>query len=334
MEVLFAAEGLVPAVGGAERFVVEALAAIRERHSVRTIYLEPEPRPERYWEWRRRRREEVGRRAEQALGERRADVVVTQLHSAPAVIAAADAAGVPSVLLLPSYESLCRLAFDAGSECHPETRCRGCPAVHDLPASERAELASSRDEHDASLAAASAIVAPSQYVADACFGWSRRRAVVVSPVGAAPRDAEARPDGPVIALASRWTRNKGAELLAELDEVRSTEGDQRLDRVLHGAGILVVPSQSPEPFSRVAFEGMAAGVPTIASATGGLPELVPVEQLVEDFRSPSAWRTAIAELRQPARWQAARERGLIAARSVLLRDPLRRFEEVLLDAAG
>ena len=32
----------MPAVGGAERFVLEALAAIRERHSVRTIYLAPE----------------------------------------------------------------------------------------------------------------------------------------------------------------------------------------------------------------------------------------------------------------------------------------------------
>jgi hypothetical protein len=334
VEVLFAAEGLVPAVGGAERFVVEALAAIRERHSVRTIYLAPEQRPERYWEWRRLRREEVGRRTEQALHERRADVVVTQLHSAPAVIAAAAAAGVPSVLLLPSYESLCRLAFDAGSECHPETRCRGCPALLALPVSEQAELARSRDEHDASLAAASTIVAPSRYVADACFGWSGRRAVVVSPVGAPPRDAEARPDGPVVALASRWTPNKGAELLAELRDVQSAEGDQPLDRVLHGAGIVVVPSQSPEPFSRVAFEAMAAGVPTIASATGGLPELVPAEQLVEEFRSPRAWRTAIGELRRPERWQAARERGLIAARSVLLRDPLRRFEEVLREAAA
>ena len=239
---------------------------------------------------------------------------MTQLHSAPAVIATAAAAGVPSVLLLPSYESLCQLAFDAGSECHPETRCRGCPALEGLPASERAELARSRDEHEASLAAASAIVAPSRFVADACFGWSRRRAVVVSPVGAPPPDAEARPDGPLIALASRWTRNKGAELLAELGEVHSTEGDQPLDRVLKGAGILVVPSQSPEPFSRVAFEAMAAGVPTIASATGGLAELVPVEQLVEDFQSPGAWRAAIGELgsRRAAGGQGARaHRGQI-----------------------
>jgi glycosyltransferase involved in cell wall biosynthesis len=98
--------------------------------------------------------------------------------------------------------------------------------------------------------------------------------------------------------------------------------------------VLIVPSQSPEPFSRVAFEGMAAGVPTLASATGGLAELVPVEQLVEDFASPNAWRTAIGDLRQPARWHAARERGLRAARAVQLRGPLRRFEEVLLEAAG
>ena len=313
--------------------MVEALDALAERHSIRTVYLEPETRPERYWEWRRLRREEVGRRVEQALAERCADVVVTQLHAAPAVIAASGAAGVPSILVLPSYESLCRYAFEAGSECLPETRCRDCPAARGLPAAERRELERSRDEHEASLAAASAIVAPSRYVADAAFRWCGRRAVVVSPVGTPPRDAVARPDGPVVALASRWNRNKGIELLADLGDVRVAEGEQPLDAALGGAGILVVPSQSPEPFARVAFEGMAAGVPTLASATGGLPELVPVEQLVADYAEPAAWRAAIAELREPGRWLAARERGLNAARTVRRQAPLRRFEELLLATA-
>ena len=107
--------------------MVEALDALRERHSVQAVYLEPAARPERYWEWRRLRREEVGRRVERALAERRPDVVVTQLHAGPAVIAAAEAAGVPSVLVLPSYESLCKHA-SKGNECLPRT-VRGCPGA-------------------------------------------------------------------------------------------------------------------------------------------------------------------------------------------------------------
>ena len=333
MDILFAAEGLVPAIGGAERFMLEALEALRARHSVRAVYLEPSQRPERYWEWRRLRREEVGRRVERALAERRPDVVVTQLHATPAVISAAETAGVPTVLVMPSYESLCKHAFDAGTDCRPETMCRGCPAALALPESERGELVRSREAHEASLAAASALVAPSRFVAAACRDWCGREATVVHPVGASPGDARARPEGPVVALASRWTRNKGAEIVAALGDVRSVEGDEAFGDVLGGAGVLVVPSQSPEPFSRIAFEGMAAGVPTLASATGGLLELVPAQQLVADYGDPVAWRAAIAALRKPRRWRAARERGLNAARTVRRQAPLRRFEELLLATA-
>lgn len=38
--------------------------------------------------------------------------------------------------------------------------------------------------------------------------------------------------------------------------------------------MLIVPSLWPEPFGRVAVEGMAAGVPTIVSPYGALPEVV------------------------------------------------------------
>jgi glycosyltransferase involved in cell wall biosynthesis len=43
---------------------------------------------------------------------------------------------------------------------------------------------------------------------------------------------------------------------------------------LSSAEMLVVPSLWPEPFGRVAVEGMAAGIPVIASPLGGLPEVV------------------------------------------------------------
>lgn len=49
---------------------------------------------------------------------------------------------------------------------------------------------------------------------------------------------------------------------------------QELLNHLSTAEMLVVPSLWPEPFGRVAVEGMAAGIPVIVSPEGGLPEVV------------------------------------------------------------
>jgi glycosyltransferase involved in cell wall biosynthesis len=45
-------------------------------------------------------------------------------------------------------------------------------------------------------------------------------------------------------------------------------------RLLAGAALVVVPSRSAEVFGLAAAEAMAAGVPVVASAVGGIPELV------------------------------------------------------------
>jgi glycosyltransferase involved in cell wall biosynthesis len=47
-----------------------------------------------------------------------------------------------------------------------------------------------------------------------------------------------------------------------------------MNRVLAGVDVLVHTSVEPEPFGRVIVEGMAAGVPVVASAAGGVPELI------------------------------------------------------------
>lgn len=107
-----------------------------------------------------------------------------------------------------------------------------------------------------------------------------------------------------------------------------------IKRLLDGAGVLVVPSQWQEPFGRIAFEGLAAGVPTLASPVGGLAELVPAGQLVTPADDPEAWLDAVASLEEPALWHAARERGLSAARAVLELDPPAELERLLLAVAA
>jgi glycosyltransferase involved in cell wall biosynthesis len=115
-------------------------------------------------------------------------------------------------------------------------------------------------------------------------------------------------------------------------EVR--DGDAEIGELLDGAALLLVPSQLPEPFGRVAFEGLAAGVPTLASATGGLPEFVPAPQLVRPPQDPDAWARAARELEQPGAWRAACERGPAAAAAVLELDSAGRIERWLQQAAA
>ena len=58
--------------------------------------------------------------------------------------------------------------------------------------------------------------------------------------------------------------------------------------------VVIVPSQWPEPFGRIAVEAMANGIPTLASRTGGLPELCGHGALtVRAFRSADAWQRVL-----------------------------------------
>jgi glycosyltransferase involved in cell wall biosynthesis len=160
--------------------------------------------------------------------------------------------------------------------------------------------------------------------------------------------------------AASWSVNKGARLLApiatrlaprrvvvygdgldpqvraRLTRIRNVRihGYAPVARVLSGAGVLLVPSQWPEPFGRVAFEGLAAGIPTLASATGGLAEFVPAAQLVNAYDSAEAWERAVGALEDPGAWGAARERGLAALKHLVSTDPAADLEGLILAAAG
>lgn len=203
LEILLAAEALVPPPGGAERFLLEALAILGQRHSVRTLCLEPAPIPQgRYWREKRARRERLGSLVAKELARLPADVVLTQLHAAPAVIEEAARAGTAAVLVLPSYESLCKHAFDAGSVCAPRSGCRTCPAALGLGPEERSELVRSRAAHERALRQADALVAPSSALADTVAGWCGRRASIVRPVTVSLAPLGSRPDGPVVAVAA------------------------------------------------------------------------------------------------------------------------------------
>jgi glycosyltransferase involved in cell wall biosynthesis len=175
---------------------------------------------------------------------------------------------------------------------------------------------------------------------------------------------EGDPDGPVLAVSSLWTRDKGAELLAPIAEHLATAGRRlviqvgdggrhvsppasllaapnvevrtapaEIDVLLPGASVLLVPSQMPDPWPRVAFEGMSAGIPVLASDTGGLRESVPAWLRVAPHHDPDAWGKALRELSEPGRWARARSDGLAAAREILRASPAARFVAAVQAAA-
>ena len=376
LEIVFAAENLLPPIGGAERVTLEWLEELAGRHAVRAVWVageEAAPAPEGveplpvarprdgggYWLTKRLRAGAVARGVDATLDERPADVVLTGLHAGPAAVAAGRRHGAATVVALHSYEALCKFAFAPASACRPSSHCRACPAAQALGPVERRELFAARDAHERSLADADGLVAPSRFVAGACESWCGRRPVVVPSVSAAPLPLPASPRGHVLLAAARWTGHKGRDLLEPLAEalaprpfVVTEDGlDAALRRrlavlphvqiraggpieaLLCGARAVLVPSQWPEPFGRVAFEGMASGVPAIASAVGGLQEVVPAPQLVDPPDSPAAWVAAVEALEEPARWARARDAGIRAARAIAAPPAVERLEAVLLDAA-
>lgn len=73
--------------------------------------------------------------------------------------------------------------------------------------------------------------------------------------------------------------------------------------VLHAADVLVLPSTWDEPFGRVIVEAMASGIPAVASAVGGIPEILDGEFAQMLF--PRGDASALAErLRMLRNWRA------------------------------
>jgi glycosyltransferase involved in cell wall biosynthesis len=134
-------------------------------------------------------------------------------------------------------------------------------------------------------------------------------------------------------VTARGLDSRVADRLAAMRHVRVVP-NAPIDELLAGAALLLVPSLGREAFGRIAFEGMAAGVPTLAGAVGGLRELVPAAQLVEPPESIAGWSAAIEGLGETSYWRSAQEAGRAAAAATLARRGIETIETVLAAAAA
>jgi len=134
---------------------------------------------------------------------------------------------------------------------------------------------------------------------------------------------------PVVALiaGSPWP---GAEApLRELERLKADlalGGRLRLigfrddvETILAAADAVTVPSTRPEPFGLVALEAAAQGLPVVAAAHGGLPEIIRHEEtgLLVEPGSPAALAAALRRLADEPR--AAAAMGAAAAADVTAR---------------
>jgi glycosyltransferase involved in cell wall biosynthesis len=99
----------------------------------------------------------------------------------------------------------------------------------------------------------------------------------------------------------------GAERLAALERRLASFPNARflphqadIREVYRQTRILIVPSVWSESAGRVVLEAQLNGIPVLASALGGLPEMVGEGgRVIEDYPNPQPWAEAIAALRDP-----------------------------------
>ena len=253
-------------------------------------------------------------------------------------LAAARAAGARTVLHLQNYRLVCAngICFTLGEDC---TRCQGrntAPGVRlNCRGGSRAESA----VYGAALAVWQRRLAAhvERFVVPSAFALRRLRELR-APVGPDPAvvpsvqrefaGGSGAADGEFVLFAGRVAAEKGVfDAVAAcreaglplvvagegpaLEEVRrlGVEAPGRvaadaLAALRARAAVAVVPSRYEEILPLAALEGMAAGLPTVATRSGGLPEVVPEEGLAPIGDVPALaerlnalWRDAYAGAR-------------------------------------
>src|SRR4029079_18354227 len=264
----------------------------------------------------------------------------------PRALEAAKEAGARVVLHLHNYRLVCAVGtcFTRGQDC---TRCHGRNTLPGLKLNCRGGSRAESAAYAAGLALhqrrltgiADEIVVPSAFALQRLIDLGAPLNHKARVLGSVQREFATRStaaDGEFVLAAGRLTPEKGFGDVLEacravnLPLVIAGEGPQKAELEAEGhatfvghvapaemraltrrAAVAVVPSRYAEILPLAALESMAAALPTVAAASGGLTEAVPAEGLYP----PGDVGALAARLRELWRNEPAGERALAIARS-------------------
>lgn len=123
------------------------------------------------------------------------------------------------------------------------------------------------------------------------------------------------------------------KILGDAAACRNVElpGRMRPREFLARSKLVLVPSQWPEPFGRIAVEAMVNGIPVLASRNGGLRELVGNGPMgVDAFGDVDAWEDCLrAQIEGRRIGPAELEAGRVRARTILAAEPVHLLARVI-----
>ncbi|MFH0910038.1 MAG: glycosyltransferase family 4 protein [Planctomycetota bacterium] len=267
---------------------------------------------------------------ERELAALRPDLLLSQNMLAPSSVAAGRAAGVRTAIFFHGYRCLSPAFFreqDALTTPLPSFRTAPLRARLKWPL-----VARSLALYQSAYRKADLVVANSAYTARVIERFFERRAEVLYPVFdlAAPETApKTNPGGPVLFVKPQSIKGvdvllKTAPLLpqkrflavgrasvltrlqlARVANIEYREWTEDMDASYASASLLFGPSQIPEPFGRVFVEAAIHGLPSVASAGGGIPEAVGEGGVLLPFDSmPGEWAEALEQALDPLRYEA------------------------------
>jgi len=297
---------------------------------------------------------------EEFLSKHPTDLIVTQNRLLLSSVSVAADRGIPVVVMVHAYAMFCPTQFrarDALAECSRD--CKAC-----LPWRLRMTFGAverALHEYEGAFRRASVVVANSQYVQKVIRRFYDIDAPVMYPAidlrlyqveGAPdqrectlfvkPQDTKGLPIFLEVAkcmqdrrfLVAGASRRRAREL-GRLENVECMGWTDDMRQVYGRTRVLLGPSIWQEPFGRVFVEAGASGIPSVASARGGIPEAVGDGGiLIHDIFDISRWVEALRKLDDPMVYGRLSANARRHARQLAAGSGMQRFAEIVRGTIG